>query len=144
MPAMAVFFALLLAAERVQAAPIPDAPVLIYTNVCYVTESGAGDVIGAEIILMRLPGETRVHYRLAEGDWMKPVLVDANVNEKTGEITFSVPDEGGPIAFKGNIAGQTLTGVFHRDAQGMNTLMPYQVRLKRVMAASYSVPDCYR
>src|SRR5262249_50674741 len=94
------------------AEPIPHEIALVYTNVCYNRQGG--DLIGVEITLLRLPDGDKVVVRWAEGIWENPVVADADVDQQSGTLSFTTPDQ---TSFSGKISGDRMAGKFRRNGK---------------------------
>jgi hypothetical protein len=82
----------------------------IYTNMEFHPESG--DVVGAEIFLVRSGMGDFVTFQISEGAPFPPVVVPARINEQ--RISFELPEGNRPLSgvFEGEIGNDAIRGNF--------------------------------
>lgn len=113
-----VFAALVLAAAAsvpgVAVPPPATSPVSIrmFSDVC--RDAGNGTLQGTRILLMHsFDGDVALFQHATAGPFDSPAAARANVNARTGAVSFAVKNGDYDMNFAGSISGEQLKGTLH-------------------------------
>ncbi len=109
--------AAVLLAAAVSSAPLalPKASPLsvrVFSDVCRDAETGA--LQGTRIVLMHtFDGDVALFQNAVAGPFDAPAAARANVNPRTGAVSFAIKSGSYDISFAGSLAGDALKGTLH-------------------------------
>jgi|SoiMethySBSTD1v2_1073268.scaffolds.fasta_scaffold43962_1 hypothetical protein len=134
-----VSIALSLTMRSVLGASSSEGNVTVYSDICIHSDSG--DLLGARILVMRFREGDYVLFQMAEGVIEAPQIGKANIDSKTGDIVFRIPESDKlVVTFRGKINDQALTGAF--DNHWVSGSGEKIFRLPKLIGRQQSFPTC--